>query len=358
MFSQKTKNTRISHVFLILAPLILLNGSVLGLLANQVAASLETDTQSVKNESVLADDQVQIADEVDTPQEILVADEKPTITIYSVKEGDTISTIAEQFAISTNTLLWANDLTRTSKIKVGQKLTILPVTGVQYEVKKGDTISGIAKKFDGDSEEILSYNDLESANKIVVGMTLIIPNGELPATKKVVAKVPSAPVKKTTGATSSSTSVTAKATLDADDAVNNGAVPPVSVRNIDTGDYFIHPVPGSIQTQGLHGYNSVDFGAPTGTPILAAADGVVIIEKGAGKWYGGYGNYIVIEHDNGTQTLYSHNSKNVVNVGDAVKQGQTIGLVGSTGRSTGPHLHFEVRGGKNPWVGKPKGTKY
>jgi murein DD-endopeptidase MepM/ murein hydrolase activator NlpD len=140
--------------------------------------------------------------------------------------------------------------------------------------------------------------------------------------------------------------------------INNGAVPKVAVSGVNTQNYFSHPVPGSVLTQGLHGYNSVDFGAPLGTPVLAAADGVVIVEKGAGKWYGGYGNYIVIEHDNGTQTLYSHNSKNLVNVGDEVKQGQKIALVGSTGRSTGNHLHFEVRGGTNPWVGIKKLTQF
>jgi murein DD-endopeptidase MepM/ murein hydrolase activator NlpD len=359
MFSQKTKNTRISHVFLIVASLIILDGSILGLLADQVASTTEARTQTVKNESVFVADAPQISEAQEPSQEEIVADEKPVITVYTVKEGDTLSTIASQFSISTNTILWANDLTRTSKIKVGQKLTILPVTGVQYEVKKGDTMGAIAQKFDGDVEEILAYNDLSDAGKIKVGMELIIPNGELPApapTKKVATTTTQ---KTTPSAKATSTvSIQAKSTPDADDAVNNGAVPPVAVKNVPTSDYFTHPVPGSILTQGLHGYNSVDFGAPTGTPILAAADGVVIVEKGAGKWYGGYGNYIVIEHDNGTQTLYSHNSKNLVNVGDSVKQGQTIGLVGSTGRSTGPHLHFEVRGGKNPWVGKPKGTQY
>jgi murein DD-endopeptidase MepM/ murein hydrolase activator NlpD len=284
--------------------------------------------------------------------------------LYTVKEGDTLSTIAAKFSITTNTILWANDLTRSSKIKVGQKLTILPVTGIQYVVKKGDTISTIAKKFDGDMEEILSYNDLEDAGKIKVGMELIIPNGEIHVEKKV-ASTPAKTTPVTTVKTkdvetlpAKSEVVTISASVDMDDVINNGAVPAVTVRGVNTNDYFTHPAPGSVQTQGKHGYNSVDFGAKTGTPVVAAADGVVIVEKGAGKWYGGYGNHIVIEHDNGTQTLYAHNSKNLVNVGDIVKQGQTIGLVGSTGRSTGSHLHFEVRGGINPWVGKPKGTQY
>lgn len=363
MFSQKTKKARVSQVFLIATPLILLNGSILGLLTDQVLSTTNARSQSVKNETVLALDASQISDQEDQPQAGIITDEKPVISLYTVKEGDTLSTIAAKFSITTNTILWANDLTRSSKIKVGQKLTILPITGIQYVVKKGDTISTIAKKFDGDMEEILSYNDLEDAGKIKIGMELIIPNGEIHVEKKVAptpTKATSVAVKtKSTETIPANSEVLSKpASIDSDDVVNNGAVPPVTVRGVNTSDYFTHPVPSSVQTQGKHGYNSVDFGAKTGTPIVAAADGVVIVEKGAGKWYGGYGNHIVIEHDNGTQTLYAHNSKNLVNVGDTVKQGATIGLVGSTGRSTGSHLHFEVRGGINPWVGKPKGTQY
>jgi murein DD-endopeptidase MepM/ murein hydrolase activator NlpD len=112
--------------------------------------------------------------------------------------------------------------------------------------------------------------------------------------------------------------------------------------------YFIHPLPGSVRTQGIHGYNAVDFGAPVGTPILASAGGSVLVSR-VGGWNGGYGNYVVIDHPNGTQTLYAHNSKNTVWQGQTVVAGQVIGYVGNTGRSTGPHLHFEIRGAKNPF---------
>jgi murein DD-endopeptidase MepM/ murein hydrolase activator NlpD len=112
--------------------------------------------------------------------------------------------------------------------------------------------------------------------------------------------------------------------------------------------YFTHPLPGSRKTQNIHGFNGTDWGAPKGTPILAAASGKVIVAKYSG-YSGGYGQYVVIEHDNGTQTLYAHASKVLVSVGDEVKQGETIALVGSTGRSTGNHLHFEVRGAMNPF---------
>ena len=109
--------------------------------------------------------------------------------------------------------------------------------------------------------------------------------------------------------------------------------------------YYIRPIVGGRRSQGLHGRNAVDFAAPTGTPILASAAGTVVF---SGR-NGGYGNLIVIEHNNGTQTAYAHNSKNLVKQGDVVEQGDIIGRVGSTGKSTGPHVHFEIRGAKNPF---------
>jgi murein DD-endopeptidase MepM/ murein hydrolase activator NlpD len=103
-----------------------------------------------------------------------------------------------------------------------------------------------------------------------------------------------------------------------------------------------------VRTQGIHGYNGVDLGAPAGTAVRAAAAGQVIISKASG-WNGGYGQYIVVKHANGTQTLYAHLSANSVAAGATVAQGQLIGAVGNTGKSTGNHVHFEVRGAKNPF---------
>lgn len=112
--------------------------------------------------------------------------------------------------------------------------------------------------------------------------------------------------------------------------------------------FFMRPVVGGKRTQGIHGYNGVDIASTLGTPILASADGEVIISRSSG-WNGGYGTYVVIRHSNGTQTLYAHNSSNAVSVGDSVKQGQVIGYMGRTGKATGVHLHFEIRGAKNPF---------
>jgi len=235
------------------------------------------------------------------------------ISIYVVREGDNLSQIAELFGVTTNTIIWANDIKRGGLIKEGQTLIILPVTGVEYTVKKGDTIAGIAKKFKGDVDEILQFNDMGDGTALVVGENIIIPGGEF----------------------DTPTYVTKSYTTTVSDSRYAG--------------YYIRPINGGRKSQGLHGYNGVDLAASAGTPVLASASGDVIISRSWG-WNGGYGNYIVIKHPNGTQTLYSHLSKNIVQAGWHVIQGQVIGYIGSTGRSTGPHLHFEIRGGpRNPF---------
>lgn len=240
------------------------------------------------------------------------------ISLYIVREGDTLSQIAEMFDVSAKTILWANDISNSNLIRPGVELIILPITGVRHVVKDGDTVSSIAKKYDGDVEDILAYNQLSSANDISVGDTVVVPGGEIAAPK---------PTR-----SSARVSVSGNAV-----AVTGGG-----------SSGYTHPVPGAQRSQGIHGYNGVDLAAPAGTPIRAAASGDVIVSKGSG-WNGGYGLYIVIKHPNGTQTLYAHNSSNIVSVGQRVVAGQVIGYMGSTGRSTGSHLHFEVRGARNPF---------
>jgi murein DD-endopeptidase MepM/ murein hydrolase activator NlpD len=239
------------------------------------------------------------------------------ISIYTVRDGDTLSEIAEMFEVSSKTILWANDLTNANQIHPGDSLIILPITGVRHVVKDGDTIQSIAKKYDGDVDDILAYNQLASASDISVGDTIVIPDGTIAAT----ASAKAATAQKSSGGTKVSS--------------GNGI--------------YTNPLPGSIKTQGIHGYNGVDLAAPAGTPILAAAGGTVIVARNNGAWNGGYGNYVVIKHSNGTQTLYAHMSRVAAAEGDTVSQGEVIGYVGSTGRSTGNHLHFEVRGAVNPF---------
>lgn len=255
----------------------------------------------------------------DVEQERVVTASSNSISIYTVREGDTLGEIAEMFEISPNTIRWANDIDVKGTIRPGQDLIILPIAGVKHTVKKGETIEQIAKKYEGDVREIRIFNGIEDDATLAVGDEVIIPNGELHEAPKIVAKKPSS--------SSSSSSKTSSAPS----------------KETASG-YYIKPTKG-IKTQGSHGrYGGIDIGAPIGTPVWAMADGVAIIAKGGGGWNGGYGNYVVISHPNGTQTLYAHLSRVDVKQGQRVSQGAVIGATGNTGRSTGPHLHFEIRG--------------
>lgn len=250
-----------------------------------------------------------------TPESVTHKATSDQISVYVVREGDTLSQIAKMFNVTVNTIKWGNDLS-SNTVKEGDVLVILPISGVKHMVKKGDTAQSLAKKYKGDLEEILAYNNLQQGDILVVGSVVIIPDGEvLPA-----------PVSSSGSGVRSSVASSLK----------------------EYSGYYIRPISGGKKSQGIHGYNGVDLAAPVGTPIYAAADGEVIISR-SGGWNGGYGNYVVIRHPNGTQTLYSHNSRNNVSVGDSVNQGDVIGFIGATGKATGAHLHFEIRGAKNPF---------
>ncbi len=233
------------------------------------------------------------------------------ISVYVVREGDTIGTIAEMFDISPNTIRWANDIDVKGTIKPGQDLVILPISGIKHKVTKGETFATIAKKYKGDAREISLFNGIEEGEALVVGTEIIIPNGES-------AEV--APTKKPTTSSKGTPSKEAPS------------------------GYYIKPTKG-IKTQGKHDKWAIDIGAKAGTPIWAMASGEVIVSR-SGGWGGGYGSYVVVKHGNGTQTLYAHMSRVDVKQGQTVSQGDVLGAVGSTGRSTGDHLHIEIRPGK------------
>ena len=236
------------------------------------------------------------------------------ISIYIVREKDTLSSIAKMFGVSVNTIVWANDLKRNDLISAGQTLVILPISGVQYEVKPGDTIQSVAKKFKGDADEIVSFNDLPLGGKLTVGQTIIIPDGE---------------------------SYIVSSGVYSRNPYRGGGGPSYD-------GYYMRPISGGRKTQDIHGYNGVDLATYCGAPIFASASGNVIVSRTYG-WHGGYGLFAVISPANGTQTLYSHLKSIIVQSGWNVVQGQVVGYVGSTGNSTGCHVHFEVRGARNPF---------
>lgn len=232
--------------------------------------------------------------------------------IYRVQRGDTISTIAQKFGISTDTIKWANALT-SDNLSVDDELKILPVTGIEHKVGKGDTIYSIAKRYDTNPQAIVDFPFNEFANpqtfSLVEGQMLIVPDGIKPAERPIVRQ-------------------------------RYIATGPVQI----SPSGFTWPLQGII-TQGFAWYHpGLDIAAPTGTPVVATEDGTVT-EVYNGGWNSGYGTHVVIRGASGVVGLYAHLSGTNVAVGYAVSAGRTvIGWVGSTGRSTGPHLHLELRG--------------
>ncbi len=237
------------------------------------------------------------------------------IIYYTVQNGDTISTIARRFGLTVNTILWANNLTAFSLIRPGDRLTILPYSGVLYTVKKGDTLAKIALKYDVKLAKILSCNTL--GNSLSAGQKIVIPGAKKIA-DVVVTRQPATP------------SYTGISVIK--DLIKN---PSVKV----SGNKMAWPTVGARITQYFSWRHvGVDIANKIGTPIYAADAGVV---EFAG-WATGYGNSIVINHGGGKKTRYGHASKLFVKVGDEVEKGENIAAMGSTGWSTGPHLHFEV----------------
>lgn len=237
--------------------------------------------------------------------------ERPRLDIitHTVQAGDTLYAIAATYGISAETVMWANGMElNPDLLRLGQELTILPVSGVYHTVEAGETVESIAKKYKTTTGAILGFegNRLNPRNPALTpGQKLIVPGGSKPP---VVRRV----------------------------QVYTGPVPANARKG--TGR-FVWPTSGVITQFFLPLHPGLDIGAPTGTPVKASDSGYVVV---AGWNDYGYGNYVVIDHGNGFQTLYAHLSRYFVNAGDVVGQGTVIGLVGSTGRSTGPHLHFEI----------------
>lgn len=255
------------------------------------------------------------------------------IQTYTIEPGDTLDKISKEFGISKNTIINSNDsLDLKTKLQPGTVIVILPVEGLSYQVKKGDTIGGLAIKFNSSSKEILAYNNIDKPSDLQIGDTIVIPGGVKPK------EAPKTTISK------------AKPKVEIHSPSKSDSAP--------SANGFIWPFPEGVGrvSQGPHHGGSVDIAAPKGTPIYAVKDGTVLVAKGSG-YNGGFGLYVVIDFDDGGQGLFAHMSKVIATPGQVVKQGDLIGLVGSTGRSTGPHVHIEMRGGyKNPYGYLKKGN--
>lgn len=255
--------------------------------------------------------------------------------LYSVESGDTLSGIAKQFSLSSQTLMWENGLSAASTLKIGQKLNIPPANGVSHRVSAGQSVEKIAALYKVEPQKIVAMNNLQNG-VITSDQIVFVPDGK--------------PLPQVAPARTIASNTTARGARDsAARNVRTTAQPEkVSLSNSNTspkaGKFLIFPTVGGI-TQGFRrGHYAFDIANRSKPPIWAAAGGKVI-KASSGTWGGGYGNHLIIDHGNGVQTLYAHLDYLDVRVGDKVTQGQVLGRMGRTGNVrgvTGIHLHFEV----------------
>lgn len=254
-------------------------------------------------------------DYLDGSSGLQFAPARKEVIYYTVKPGDTVSTIARGFGVTVNTILWANNLGAYSLLKIGDKLAIPPQSGLMYTVKKGDTLARIAQTYKIDINRIVETNSL--GDSLSIGQQIILPGAQ---------KIATAPIKKPAATSYTGVSVIKDLVSPPAKPSNTKLAWPAGTTRIT--QYFSWRHPG------------LDIADKIGTPLYAAESGKVIISQGG--YNGGYGNTIVIDHGGGMKTRYGHASKLYVSVGDTVERGEVIAAMGSTGRSTGSHLHFEV----------------
>ncbi len=280
------------------------------ILAVQVSDNFSPDYESEEQDAAFIDDNGLLSPGASLSG--YFSNMKKEVSTYIVKSGDSPFSIAVKFNINTDTILAANGLNENSTIKPGQKLIILPINGVRVKIAKKDTVAALAKKYSGKENEIRAFNNVYDDKKLVAGDFIIIPNGEMPVVK----------------------------------STPRISAPKYTRETLQPGSWLIAPTTGKDWNR-IHGNNAIDIANACGTPIYAAAAGTIITADSVG-WNFGYGKYIMIRHPNGVVTVYGHASQILVEAGQEVEQGQLIMLMGTTGRSTGCHLHFEVRGARNP----------
>jgi len=262
-----------------------------------------------------SDSEQSISVDTDVFQTKISQKPREKVTLYTVQKGDTVSTIAKKYNISADSLRWANNLTGDS-IAVGDELKIPSVTGILHKVASGDTVYSIAKRYDTNAQAIVDfpYNDFANPQtfSLVVGEIVMVPDGVKPSEQPTYVR----PQR----------------------FIAQGSPSAVAASG------FAWPIRGPL-SQGFSWYHqALDIESPVGTPVMAAESGTVAAVY-VGGWHGGYGTHVIIAGASGNTTLYAHMSNVNVSSGDSVSAGATtVGWVGMTGRTTGPHLHFEVKG--------------
>jgi murein DD-endopeptidase MepM/ murein hydrolase activator NlpD len=285
------------------------------------------------------------------------------VELYDVRAGDTLWTIAERFGINPSTIVWANELTNADQLAIGQRLVIPPVNGILHRAKPGETIEGLADRYGVSRQDIIAFapNGLGGVTTLVPGQELMIPGGTPPAPPPPpppVAAAPPAPAPVPAPAAPAPAPPAAPAPAPAAPARPAAPTPAPAPRPAPTATpapapaparavgSFVWPTNGTLTQYfgenwafyGPGGHNGIDIANAQGTP-LRAADGGTIIYSG---WRGGLGNAVGIDHGNGFVTWYGHASQLLVSSGESVARGETVALMGTTGNSTGPHLHFII----------------
>lgn len=261
---------------------------------------------------------------------------------YTVELGDAVFGIAQKFNVSPETVLWANyDQLQDNpdSLSPGMELNIPPVNGVYYEWKEGDTFEGVAAQFEAAAQDILSWpgNDLDLTNPVVEpGQWVMVPGGEREFQQWIVPQI----ARENSG-------------------VSKAVYGPGACEGSYTGAYgsgfFAWPTANHFLSGNDYwsGHLGIDIAGGVGDGIFASDAGVVVF---SGWSTTGYGYMVMIDHGTGYLTVYGHMSQVSTQCGQSVGQGTYIGAVGSTGNSTGPHLHFETRymgGFVNPWYVLP-----
>jgi murein DD-endopeptidase MepM/ murein hydrolase activator NlpD len=299
------KRGRYSKHFLNISFIFLVAGAIVG------GPAIAEYYPTVRRNSFISDDYSTVLSSLseDDLTTTTVVSDKPRFEIidYEVVKGDTLASIADKFGISVDTIKWANSL-KTEKLIPGQMLRIPPVTGIVHKVTPGDTIYSLAKKYKSDAQKIVNFpaNDFADLETFAlnIGQILFIPDGVMPeaAPVYIAQKVPQ---------------------------IIPGA-----------GGKYMWPATGLITQYPVSYHNALDIANNTAPPIAAGDAGTVAY---AGCIRYGYGCHVIINHPDGYQTLYAHLSQYNIEAGDKVVRGQVIGKMGSTGRSSGIHVHFEVR---------------
>ncbi|MBI5728197.1 MAG: M23 family metallopeptidase [Candidatus Magasanikbacteria bacterium] len=237
---------------------------------------------------------------------------RSTPIAYTIQPGDTLSTIAERFGVSVETILWENNLRVTALLRIGQQLTILPTSGVSHRVVRGETVQSIARRYGVTIEDIQKQNGLTRNQSLAIGTRLTIPGAR--QFRVATPQRPLSPLR----------------------TLRDTIAPQIQSPTI--GRLFWPTTSRKLNQYFTWRHTGIDIDGDYTSPVYAADDGIVSVSG----WGVGYGIHIDIDHGKGLKTRYGHNSKNFVRVGERVKRGQLIGMIGSTGRSTGPHIHFEV----------------